>query len=92
MLRAAGVSYKQLEQTGLMLVVAEMNIKYHLAAEFDDLLTLETEVIEVRKVRMRHRYTIRREGELVVTAESVIACINGEGQPCRLPASLINRG
>ena len=91
MLRSAGISYKQLEDTGLMLVVAEMQIKYHTAAEFDDLLVLETEVIEVRKVRMRHRYTIRRRDELVVVAESVIACINQAGQPFRLPTELIDR-
>jgi acyl-CoA thioester hydrolase len=91
MLRAAGISYKQLEQSGLMLVVAEMNIKYFVPAEFDDLLVLETEVIEIRKVRMRHRYTIRRNGEVVVKAESVIACINTAGQPCRIPSDMISQ-
>lgn len=91
MLRAAGISYKQLETSGLLLVVAEMNTKYHSAAEFDDVLVLETEVVEVRKVRMRHRYTIRRDGELLVTAESVIACVNKDGQPCRIPQDLLSR-
>ena len=91
MLRAAGISYKQLEDSGLMLVVAEMNIKYYAAAEFDDLLQLETEVVEIRKVRMRHRYTIKRDAELIVEAETVIACINGSGQPSRMPPGLVAR-
>ena len=91
MLRAAGISYKQIETSGLLLVVAEMNTKYHSAAEFDDLLSLETELIEIRKVRMSHRYTLRRNDELIVTAESVIACINKDGQLRRIPADVLSR-
>tara|TARA_R110002049_G_scaffold2750_2_gene21613 strand:- start:463899 stop:464432 length:534 start_codon:yes stop_codon:yes gene_type:complete len=89
MLRSAGVSYKHLEDSGLMLVVAEMSIKYHAAAEFDDLLQLQTRVVEIRKVRMRHQYIIRRDGDLIVEAESVIACIDREGRPSRIPADLL---
>ena len=85
MLRAAGISYKQLEADGLMLVVSEMNVRYAVAAEFDDVLTLTTEVTEVRKVRIRHRYSIHRGPELVVEADSVIACIDRDGNPRRLP-------
>ena len=88
MLRGAGLSYKQFEESGLMLVVAEMQIKYHAAAEFDDLLVLKTRVVETRKVRMRHHYQIFRGDELLVEAESVIACINRAGMPVRLPPHL----
>jgi acyl-CoA thioester hydrolase len=88
MLREAGISYKQLEDDGLMLVVTEMNVRYHAAAQFDDLLTLTTEVTEIRKVRIRHRYTIHRDQELVVQADSVIACVDRSGNPRRLPEPL----
>ena len=85
MLRAMGVSYKQLEDSGLMLVVTEMNVRYQSAAEFDDVLDLTTEVVEIRKVRIRHRYRIERAGELIVEADSVIACVDKTGAPRRLP-------
>ena len=89
MLRAGGISYKQLEQDGKLLVVTEMNISYHSAAEFDDLLTLTTETIEVRKVRIRHRYALHRGEELIVQAHSTIACVNSEGKPSRLPKEFL---
>ncbi len=89
MLRAGGISYKQLEQDGKMLVVTEMNISYHNAAEFDDLLTLTTETIEVRKVRIRHRYTVHRGEVLIVQAQSTIACVNPDGKPSRLPQEFL---
>lgn len=91
MLRAAGVSYKELEATGLMLVVTEMNVRYLAAAEFDDLLRLTTRVVSAKGVRVRFEYTIHRGDELIVTAESTIACIDRSGRPRRLPEHLRTR-
>ncbi|WP_235951225.1 acyl-CoA thioesterase [Crateriforma spongiae] len=85
MLRELGISYRQLEDDGILLVVTEMNLLYHAAAEFDDVLTLTTEAIEVRPVRVKHRYRIHRGDDLIVQAWSTIAAVNREGKPCRLP-------
>lgn len=85
MLRCSGHDYKTIEDNGRMFVVTEMNIRYHAAADFDDLLTVTTEVIELKKVRMRHRYTIHRGEVLIVQADSVIACLDRNGKPARLP-------
>lgn len=87
MLRASGVSYREFESGGLMLVVTEMNVRYLGAAEFDDLLELETTVVEIRNVRIRHRYVLRRSGDVLVEAESTIACVDATGKPTKLPSS-----
>ena len=88
MLRAAGLSYKKFEDAGLMLVVSEMQVRYHAAAEFDDVLDLTTEVIEIRKVRIRHGYRMEAAGRLIVEAESTIACVDRNGKLRRLPSAL----
>jgi acyl-CoA thioester hydrolase len=90
MLRSLGVRYRDLENSGLFLVVTEMNVQYHAAAEFDDLLDLETSLVEVRKVRLRHSYRITRGQELIVQANSVIACIGEDGSPKRLPQDIFS--
>ena len=90
MLRSLGVRYRDLENSGLFLVVTEMNIQYHAAAEFDDLLELETSLVEVRKVRLRHSYRITRGQDLIVQANSVIACIGEDGSPKRLPRDIFS--
>ncbi|MGI9468601.1 MAG: acyl-CoA thioesterase [Rubripirellula sp.] len=89
MLRAMGTSYRELEDTGLMLVVSELTVRYHSAAQFDDKLILTTNLMHVRKVRLSHHYQIHRADELIVDAESIIACVDKTGRPKRLPQSLL---
>lgn len=85
MLRAAGLDYRQFENDGLMLVVTEMHVRYRGAAEFDDLLRVTVQVVEMRGVRIRHHYKIDRDGEVLVEADSTIACIDRSGKPRRFP-------
>ncbi|HBV64035.1 MAG TPA: thioesterase [Rhodopirellula sp.] len=89
MLRAMGTSYRELEDTGLMLVVSELKVRYHSAAQFDDTLVLTTHLMAVRKVRLTHHYKIHRAEELIVEAESIIACVDKSGRPKRLPQTLL---
>ncbi len=96
LLRSLGHSYRNLEASGLMLVVTEMNIRYLGAAVFDDLLSLTTSVVRARGVRIEHRYEISQvSGDdssedaptptPIVQASSVIACVDREGKVRRLP-------
>jgi acyl-CoA thioester hydrolase len=85
LLRAAGASYKEFEANGRMLVVTEMNVRYRLPAEFDDCLTLTTQVISSRGARIRHQYQLMRGADLLVDADSTIACIDRQGRAVRLP-------
>ncbi len=92
MLRSLGHRYKDLETTGLLLVVTEMNVRYLGAAVFDDLLLLETHVVQTKGVRIHHSYRITRQldsedslPKAIVEATSVIACVDREGKVRRLP-------
>lgn len=85
MLRAAGYSYKAFEAEGLMLVVAEAKIEYLLAAEYDDLLTIHVETLRAKGARVIHEYRVTRGDELIVKAETTIACIRADGRIARLP-------
>jgi acyl-CoA thioester hydrolase len=88
LLRTAGTSYRDIEATGLMLVVSEMNVRYLAPAAFDDQLTLVTEATRLRGARIEHHYQLLRGGELLVEAQSTIACIDRTGRVRRLPPEL----
>jgi acyl-CoA thioester hydrolase len=88
LLRSLGHSYRELEEQGIMLVVAEISCRYLAPALFDDLLQLETEVVLARGARIEHRYRLTRGGQLLVEGHSVVACIDRQGRVCRLPEFL----
>ncbi len=88
-LRASGHSYRQMEEEGVFLVVAEISCRYRRGAIYDDLLRLVTTTRRAHGVRVWHEYQIFRDNELLVTGESVLACVNREGQLQRLPVWLV---
>jgi acyl-CoA thioester hydrolase len=85
LLRAAGMSYRQVEDAGYLLVVVEIGCEYFLPAAFDDLLTLRTTVVRAKGVRIEHQYEVFRESELLARGRSIVACIDRTGKPRRLP-------
>jgi acyl-CoA thioester hydrolase len=46
-LRNLGISYKMIEEMGIMLPVVELNIKYLRPAKYDDLLTIKSVIKEL---------------------------------------------
>lgn len=88
LLRATGRTYRQLEEEGLMLVVAEISVEYLRPARYDDLLRVRTTAGAVRGARIEHFYEVYRDEELLVRGRSVVACLDREGRPRRVPRSL----
>jgi acyl-CoA thioester hydrolase len=89
LLRAMGHSYRELEASGIMLVVAEMQVQYYLPACYDDELTLQTNVLRAKGARIEHGYRLTRGEDLLVTGKSTIACISPDGRVRRLPDFLL---
>jgi acyl-CoA thioester hydrolase len=93
-MRSLGYSYREFEESGLMLVVSNLEIRYLGAACFDDLLKLTTHVIRTRGVRIHHAYELTRidssksQSDLIVKAETTIACVDRQGKIARLPPYL----
>jgi acyl-CoA thioester hydrolase len=85
LLRAVGRSYKEVEDEGFYLVIAEVNCRYLAPAFYDDLLTLRTMVIKSRGATVEHRYEVYRGLELLATGHSIAACVDRQGKVRRLP-------
>lgn len=85
LLRASGLSYRELEESGIMLVVGEVSCQYLGPSRYDDLLTVRTTVAWAKGVRIRHDYRILRGDELLATGHTVVVAVNPQGRPVRLP-------
>jgi len=87
-LRERGVSYRDIEDAGYLLVIVDLGCKYKRPARYDDLLTLRTTVSRVTHVKIVHTYQVFRDGLLLAEGHSTLACIDREGRPQPLPESL----
>jgi len=88
MLRAAGHSYRELEEQGVLLVVSEIGCDYFLPANYDDLLQLTTITVRGKGARIEHEYHVRCGERLLAKGRSVVACIDRTGRVKRLPEFL----
>ncbi|MBA3014670.1 MAG: acyl-CoA thioesterase [Proteobacteria bacterium] len=81
LMRDAGCTYRSLEEQGMILPVVESYVRYKASARYDDMLTIRTAMIELRKFSCRFNYAITREADdkLLVKGFTVHAVVNREG-------------
>lgn len=79
MLREFGTTYRKLEESGIMLPVHEVQIKYSKAAFYDDLLTIKITLVEPPRAKMVFHHEIyNEEGTLINTGKVVLLYMNAE--------------
>ena len=89
MLRGRGATYRQFEEAGLFLVVAEASCSYRAAAEYDDLLLVRTYVEKVGGASIEHSYEVIRDKTIIASGRTVVVCVDREGRVRRLPDWLL---
>lgn len=86
-LRAKGISYKDMENHGIMLPVISLNCEFKKSAIYDDVLTIKTILKKKPGVRIEFDYEITNEkNEMVCTGNTVLVFINMKtNKPTRCP-------
>ena len=75
-LRALGLSYKELEEQGIMLPVTEYSINYHHPARYDDELHITTSISALKGARIYFEYSIENtKGQLIASAKTTLVFI-----------------
>jgi acyl-CoA thioester hydrolase len=87
MMRESGLSYREMEERGIMLPVKEVSINYVASAYYDELLTIRISIPEKPGVKLTFDHEIFNEkGELINTARVVLVFVNAATRrPCRAP-------
>ena len=86
-LRNLGISYKWMEENGIMLPVVALNMNYKKPARYDDLLKVKTIFKSQSSVKIEFDYEIYNEkGELLTTGYSMLVFVNMKtGRPTLPP-------
>lgn len=92
-LRSLGITYKSMEDDGIMLPVISLHIDYKKSALYDDLLTVETRLKNRPLVKIEFDYRIFNEsGELLATANTVLAFMDKKtGRPIKCPDYILEK-
>jgi acyl-CoA thioester hydrolase len=92
LLRNFNMSYRDIEDDGIILPVVSLNVKYFKPALYDDLLTITTTVREMPAVKIIFDYQIHNEsGELIAEGDTILVFTDSsKRRPCRAPESLVN--
>lgn len=92
-LRKLGLSYRELEESGIMLPVLEYKSKFILPAKYDDLLTIHTRIPEMPGARIKFEYEVTNEqNQLLTIGETTLVFIKAETKrPCPAPAEFLKK-
>lgn len=92
-LESLGISYKSMEEEGVMLPVFELNLKYHKPVTFHEDLRVETRLRELPNVKITFDYTVfNSNGEKVTSATSVLVFMDAKTRkPIRCPEYILER-
>ena len=91
LLRSQGLSYKELEDAGILLPVRNFSIKYIAPAKYDDLLFIQTEILKINGSRIIFIYEIRNQKNiLIATANTELVFLNSDTmKPTHVPTEIL---
>lgn len=88
--RALGISYKQLEERGWYLMVASASCQYRYPARYDDVVTIESWIPELKNSSMKFGYKLKVGERLIATGDSTHVFTDKSGKPMRIPKEVVN--
>jgi acyl-CoA thioester hydrolase len=89
-LRNLGITYKSMEDSGILMPVVQYSVKYIKPARYDDLLMLDTCITQYQGARIRFDYQIKNQAmELLNEAFTELVFLSAENmKPVKSPEIL----
>jgi acyl-CoA thioester hydrolase len=90
-LRSMGITYKSLEDEGILLPVVEFHVRYFLPAFYDDELIIQTIIPEMPTARIRFEYETMRGDQLLNKAWTDLVFVDKQtGRPTKCPKHVLD--
>ena len=90
-LRESGISYRELEERGVLLVVVDVSIRYRAPAHYDDVLRVDCWVRDRHHRRIIFGYAIVREADrrCLATAQTSLIALDSNHALGVVPAEIL---
>ena len=87
-----GLSYSEMEKSGIILPVSKLNVSYISPTYFDDELIVNVELSKLPTSRLIFNYTIKNKDQVSVTGNTVLAFLNKKNKkPVRCPDYMLEK-
>jgi|SRR6185437_14779200 len=92
-IRSLGLSYKELEDSGISMPVLDLQSTYVKPAHYDDVLKVTTTITEMPRVRALFSYEITNETDETINfgKTTLIFFDMKRRKPCRAPIKLVEK-
>jgi len=86
--RELGLSYSELEKRGIRIMVVDARCIYRNPVTYDDIVDIQTRILNVKNTSMVFTYNLYNEGKLVATGETGHVFTDEKGRPIRIPTEI----
>ncbi|MFC2087520.1 acyl-CoA thioesterase [Bacteroidota bacterium] len=92
LLRQYGLTYKDLEEQGILMPVVSMTSHFKRPAFYDDFITIRTTVKKLPGIKIHFFYELFSNNQLINTGDTVLTFFNREqNKPVKCPEAILNR-
>ncbi len=84
LLRAMGVSYRTIEDSGIHFPVTACSAEFRRSLRSEDEIEIALWLVGRSRARLDFRYEIRLDGSVIATGNTTHALVNNAGRPIRL--------
>ncbi len=89
-LKKLGISYKKMEEEGILLPVIELSINFKKPALFDDKLILKTKLKRIPSYMIEFDFEIKRDDKLITLGYTKLVFLNSKtNKPMRCPNNIL---
>jgi acyl-CoA thioester hydrolase len=91
-LRKLGISYRTMEENGIMLPVVSLNINFKKSARYDDVINVKTQLKNIPTAKIEFEYEITNDtGEILTTASTTLVFIDMKtNRPVKAPQYILD--
>jgi acyl-CoA thioester hydrolase len=86
--RQLGATFLKWQERDIIFPVVECRLRYKAPARYDDLLTIETWLTSLERIRLNFAYRILNEQNTILEGETFHVCTGLDEKPKRLPDEL----
>jgi acyl-CoA thioester hydrolase len=94
LIRQIGMTYAEMERRGVLLAVADAQLRFHASARYDDVVRIVTRLTGVRSRMVTFTYELFRlcddgtESERLASASTTLVSLDRDGKPAALPSEM----